>query len=431
MKALRRALAIFLVVIAGAFPTMSFAWFGEDLWNGAKETAGGILDFGEGVLEVGWEGIYGAGCGVKNLATWDGNACTTSVSESGDKFRSLISDVDDCAATFDPTGLAGLGTGETVGGVQDNSLGISDGEVGNAIDFATSDEYAAYGYAKAAATPAVTAYLSSRGAQTALMRNPVWQRVGRGLPLIKYAVIAASIAQYCGSTLDFLITGVDFLVNGQEIWRERDGIWLHCTTTCVPDPDLNRPGCEQVWIGGTDDMPAEMICRPGTGDREPDPDWTPDRALKQLVCGQVLTSSGSNFDYDAYCDGKLRDAAAACRAGTSTYPASTCSQLTGSTPTNPDGGGGGESGGGGSGGGRAPTSVAIDPRSVPGGSVEGSCAQMIRDIAARGTLTPYATSAVSACVGTTDTGCHLIRARAAAGQAVFPMSPDLQRRCFG
>jgi hypothetical protein len=404
-----------LATVLLAFPTNAFAYWGEGLVDKIKETGGEILDFGGGVLEVGWEGVYGAGCGVKNLATWDGNSCSSSVKHSGDEFRNLIRDVDDCVANADPTGVSGLFTSETsAGGTPE--IGFTPDEVEGVMEAATSD--AALG-----ADHALTGYLASKGGQAAIARNPAWAKVVRGLPVVKYLALAYSLAETCGSAMDFLMTGPSYLAQGQPVWKQRGGIWVKCTTRCVPDESLNYPGCVAVFV--TDDpetLRQEMVCKPGTG--EPPAPRPPSEKLRHDVCGDVATSD-SDFDYDEYCDRQVASAVSACRSGTyakaylcpKLVPRSSPTTVT-TTPASP-GGTGGPGGGG------------VNAASVPGGGTSGTCAQLIQKVASSGSPAPYSSSVLASCLGTTDSGCYVIKAKAAAGHSVFPLASDVQRRCFG
>lgn len=415
MSALRRLLACTMLLVALLLPAPANAGWLSDRWNDVKSAVGSILDWSQGGLEIAWEGAYGAGCGVKNLVTWDGTACSSSVKRSGDTFRSLIRDVDDCALTWEPTGVTQLMAAHTVND-DDTGLGLTPDEIDAVLDVATTEgDVAKFGLAK---------YLESPGGRAAVSKNPVWAKVARRLPIANKVAIALNIAHYCGSTLDFLFFGTRYLAQGEQVWQQRDGVWMHCTITCKPDPALNYPGCEAMFVAAAGQPVTgrqELVCRPGTG--PPGPTRAPTDQLRKEVCGSVISPSGSKFHYGAYCDEQMRKATTACRNGTSARP-DLCARLTGGGGTTVT-----TEGGGGAGGTRS--SAALDARNVPGGSVAGSCASLIRSVAASGSASPHGSEQLRSCLGTSDASCFVLRARAGAGHAVFPLAPDVQRRCFG
>lgn len=369
MTRFRLVVAMYLTCIALVFPLSAHAWPGEGVWNDVKrgfvdqyndvkEDLHDILDFTEAVLEVGWEGIYGAGCGIKNLKEWDGTSCRTSVAASGDNFRSLIRDVDDCLANADPTTLIGMAAEETTS-VEDTGLGLLPSEVEALAGMAGQAE---------ALSPAMQQYLKSPRAQEIIANLPGWQKVSRKVPLLKYAAGIASFTATCGSTIDFLDYGLKFGLGEGPTIVKRDGVWMECQWKCVPKLELNTADCN-----------AQAT--------------TPHR--HEELQGRYL---GNGYE-----PGEVR-----------------CTGPTRVETTGPTGPGGG------------PGSAPLDPRSVPGGSTSGTCAALIRGVASSGSTGGFSRPMVSACLGTTDTACHVVRAKAAAGHAVFPLTDQtLQQRCFG
>lgn len=394
-----RRFTLLVGLLALLFPaTAGASWYG-DAWNSTKHGMGNVLEFGYGAMEVGWEGIYGAGCGLKNLATWNGNSCDSTVAEAGESFRSLVHDLDNCVMTFEPTGLGGFGASTTEGadGVEMGQLGLSEAEIDAVIEAAASDP-------AGAGSTSMEAYLKSEGARRALAKNPAWKKVARGFPVAKYAVLVSSISMNCSATINFVMYGVDNLVTGDETWIKRDGLWYHCTKTCQLDPE-SLPDT---------DPPLPPRSNP-TGDPQ----------VMSTFCGPVATLPGEDApDRDVLCLENLREAATACANGTMRgNAADLCPRLLETfgddgtqteTRWEPV---------------RSPRD-SLDPGSVPGGSVSGSCAAVIRTVSSGAARHPGESGDLEKCLGTDDPTCQKLRARAATG-APLDLGPALQRRCFG
>lgn len=366
MKRFRRIITMWVACVALVYPMTAQAWPGEGLWeeaksgfveeyNDIKEDLGEILDFTEGALEVGWEAIYGAGCGVKNLATWDGTSCGTSVADSGKNFRSLIGGIDDCVANFDPTTLVGMAA-ETTSPDTQNSVGFAPSEVEKFVGQAGQAE---------ALTPAMQQYLKSSRAADIVANLPGWQKVSRKIPGVKYVAAIISFTATCGSTLDFLNYGLNFGVGNGATIIKRDGVWMECQWECVPKLELNTADCNA-------------------------------QASRSIRFEEVAGYLGEGHDPD---DVKCT--------GPTTVETTAPAPSTAGSPAGP-----------------------LQPQSVPGGAISGTCAQLIRQVASSRSTAGFPGTMVSACLNTTDSGCYVVKAQVAAGHAVSSVAPTLQQRCF-
>jgi hypothetical protein len=351
-----------------------------------------------GAAELLWEGVYGAGCGLNNLRTWNGNSCETSVADAGSNARNFLNDWADCIAAFDPTPYGVLGRFVTAEDVFDAN---------QSLDASVSS------IASSGGQEAVQSFIRSPGVEDAVARNPQLKKaLGRAVPGLSVALIIPAAASEC-----FSVT----VENLSAVERADEDIAGSCESRFGRSRGGNRAEqiaqCEESRLMGryvTDDNISaclagrsiatgwnETTTRGGHGARINGPsttttwdgvEFTPEE--QRDLCAKIILPQARDR---GLIDGDDLDVA------NTLAPA-------------------------------APPSVqALMPSAVPGGSTADSCGVVLRAIA-DGSAGSFNAARRSECTGTTDGDCQKYRAMAAVGEPQTfsnrSVAEDTQRRCM-
>jgi hypothetical protein len=348
---------------------------GWGLTQGPKALMCGIASFFDlghdalfGAAELLWEGVYGAGCGVKNLATWNGRSCETSVADSGVKARNFLNDWSDCIAAFDPTPFGILGTFITAEDVSNSNEAMRDSV--QAVE-------------GSAAREAVQSFAKSPAVQDAITKNPqVRKALGRAVPGLNVALIGTAIASECFS---WTVAELSAIERADEDLAKtchggtRRGVTPEQAATCEEGRLMRRyvtqdniRAClrgEEINVGWN----VTTITRGGTKKTWDGVDFDPSEY--QDICSKIILP-------------EARD-----RGLIDTDDISLANTLAPAAP---------------------PAVQELVPAAVPGGSTDGSYGVILRAIAA-GTASSFSSTQRADCTGSTDPTCQVYRAKTAVG----------------
>jgi hypothetical protein len=350
-------------------------------WHGAKCQIGGLLTASHQVLfgaaELLWEGVYGAGCGGKNLLYWDGTACETSVADSGVKARNMLNDWADCIAAFDVF---------TPG----NMLGVviawdsMDQQVRDykALEAAGQLRSSVQSVAISGGTETVERFVKSPGVQDALADNASVRRaLGKSIPGVSAALLGQAIASECfNETVRQLsaVVRVDSHLSNQCTAEQLNNMASFSGNQV--DPVAEYANCEE-WHLLNDYLTDANVKRCLAGeDIEIDPNLRRIEFEGELavdLCDKVILPEARDrglLDDDEMSVADVR------------------------APVAP------------------PAAAELTPAAVPGGSTAGSCGIVLRAIA-DGNGTSFSSTQRAECTGTSDATCQSYRARSAVGAA--------------
>jgi hypothetical protein len=359
------------------------AW-GSGIVNAGKCQIGALFTVGHdalfGAAELLWEGIYGAGCGIKNLATWNGTSCDTSVAESGDKARNMLNDWADCIGTFDVFSPGGsLGALVAWDSMDEQVLEY---EVRQANDRMTATVESV---AIAGGVESVEAFVRSPGGQEALAGNPaVRKALGKAIPGVNAALVVKAIASECFNDTIEQLTAIQQLDEDLGVGcqfpggRSRAGVTTEeCSDSRLERrylTDANIANClagRSITVGRTVTTPPSL-----RGSRTTSDEIVYDGADGVDVCSKVILPEAR--------DRGLIDA----------DDLAVVNTLAPAAP---------------------PAAKELVPSAVPGGSTTGDCGIILRSLADGGGGS-YSDRQRATCTGTLDEECQLYRSRIAIGR---------------
>jgi hypothetical protein len=370
--------------------------------NTGKCLFGGIMTGGHelifGAAELLWEGVYGAGCGIKNLATWNGNSCTTSVADAGIKARTMLNDWADCIASFDVFSPGGvLGTLVAWDGLEEQELQYQ-------VDQANDDMTASIqSVALAGGEKTLDDFVLSPGVQRAIANNQSIKLVlGRAIPGINALLVARAVAAECVDTTVAQLTAIEHV-----------------------DHDLQSK-CR--FAGGRQSRPAD---RAACADNTLEDRYLTDDIIRRCISGDGFsvgtsrtthsrqghaTTTSDVIEYEG------QDAADVCSKvilpearDRGMIDPDDLSNVNTLAPVAP------------------PAAQELAPSAVPGGSTTGDCGLILRAIADGGSGS-FTQRQRTTCTGTLDEECQLYRARIAIGRpsrfTSAQAARDMEDRCM-